>query len=81
VISDGLPDSQESALASAERITGIIDVIYCGPDSDAGAIAFMQRLARTGGGRVVVNDIRRNDRASLAIAVRKTLALPAPRQP
>lgn len=79
VISDGLPDNQESALAAAERLTGTIDVIYCGPDSDADAIAFMRRLARVGGGRVVVHDVRRPDAQPLAQVARQVLALPSPK--
>ena len=39
VISDGRPDSEDAALASAECLGGVIDVIYCGPDSDHEAIA------------------------------------------
>ncbi len=78
VISDGLPDSPEAALAAAERLAGIIDVIYCGPDSAAEAIEFMRRLARAGGGRVVVHDLRRAERPALGVAVRQLLALPAP---
>lgn len=78
VISDGQPDSESLALAAADRITGIIDVIYCGPDSDTDAIAFMYRLARAGCGRVVRADFAAG---SLAIGreVRAVLALPSPR--
>jgi Mg-chelatase subunit ChlD len=78
VISDGRPDSENSALAAAARLGGVIDVIYCGPDSDTQAIAFMQRLARAGGGRVYVRDIARNH-AQLMPAIRTTLGLPAPK--
>jgi Mg-chelatase subunit ChlD len=59
VISDGQPDSEADALTAADRLPGAIDVIYCGPDSDALAVAFMRRLARAGGGTVVVHDLRR----------------------
>jgi hypothetical protein len=78
VVSDGRPDSEAEALAAADRLRGIIDVIYCGPDSDVQAIEFMYRLARTGGGRVVVRDISRNH-SLLAPAIRVTLGLPAPK--
>jgi Mg-chelatase subunit ChlD len=47
VISDGQPDDSEAALRAAERITGRIDALYVGPDSDIGAIAFMNKLARS----------------------------------
>ncbi len=59
VISDGLPNDDAAALDAADALRCRIDVIYCGPDSDAGAIAFMRRLARTGCGECVVEDIAR----------------------
>lgn len=74
VISDGQPDSEDAALAAARRITGSIDVIYCGPDSDTNARAFLMRLARTGGGRYVGHDLRHNPLA-LAPAVRLMLTI------
>ncbi len=80
VVSDGRPDSESAALASADRLAGVIDVIYCGPDSDAEAIAFMYRLARVGCGRVVVRDVARESRPRLDTAVRAALGLPAPKE-
>jgi hypothetical protein len=47
VVSDGQPDSEDSALKVADRMTGVIDVIFCGPDGDTQAISFLQKLART----------------------------------
>lgn len=79
VISDGRPDSEEAALAAAGRLPGLIDVIYCGPDSDAQAIAFMGRLARLGAGRVWVRDVVRDSTLQLGPVIRATLGLPAPR--
>jgi hypothetical protein len=58
VISDGRPDNEWKALAAANLLTGLIDVIYCGPASDHRAIEFMERLARSAGGRVIVRDLR-----------------------
>lgn len=78
VISDGKPDDTDAALIAADRLGGVINVLYVGPDDDKEAIAFMHRLASTGAGRVVVNDVRR------AYAGRPTLGssmrglLPAP---
>jgi Mg-chelatase subunit ChlD len=77
VISDGRPNSQRAALAAAERVPGRIDVVYCGPDSDIVAIDFMRRLARVGGGQVVIRDLARGH-ALLAGDVRAMLGLPAP---
>lgn len=75
VISDGQPDNQATALDAARQLTGVIDVIYCGPDSDGEAIAFMQRLAAIGEGTITVTDIVRPG-ANLALSLRRTLALP-----
>jgi hypothetical protein len=49
IISDGLPDSEVEASAAVDRITGEVDTIYCGPDSDP-AIGFLRSLSRRGGG-------------------------------
>lgn len=76
VISDGQPNDEHAALAAADRCPGRIDVIYVGPDCDEVAIAFMRRLARTGGGIMVVHDLRRRHQLALASTVRTVLALP-----
>ena len=51
VISDGQPNQPALALDVAKRVPGIINVLYCGPDNDADALAFMRQLARTGLGQ------------------------------
>lgn len=79
VVSDGRPDSEQAALEAASRLTGKIDVIYCGPDSDREAIEFMQRLARANGGRVVVTNWTPTHGSELAPTMRRLLALPEPR--
>ena len=77
VVSDGQPDSETAALVAADRLPGIIDVLYIGPDSDAAALAFMRKLARTGGGRFVSHDVvKQAAPAQLAQAVRGLLAAP-----
>lgn len=80
VITDGHPDSEDAALDAADRLPGLIDVIYCGPDGDAAAIAFLSRLARLGGGRVVVRDVVKMARPRLDGAVRAVLGLPGPEE-
>jgi Mg-chelatase subunit ChlD len=75
VVSDGLPDDPESALAAAREIPGVINILYCGDDSDKGAIVFMQRLARENGGSCVVRNLRQHQ---LMPAMRELLGLPAP---
>lgn len=57
VISDGEPDSEELALAAAEHVPGVIDVLYCGPADNLRARSFLSRLARAGGGRYATHDI------------------------
>ena len=42
VISDGQPDDAAEALKAADELGCRIDVLYCGADSDATAIAFMR---------------------------------------
>jgi hypothetical protein len=75
VISDGQPNSEERALAAADRLNKRIDVLYIGPETDTAAIAFMNRLARKGG-RVTLRDIVRDVRPSLVAPVREILGLP-----
>lgn len=57
LISDGQPDDPRGALRVAESWRGAIDVLYVGPDTDAAAIDFMRRLARSAGGDMRTNDI------------------------
>lgn len=53
VVSDGMPDSEEEALEAAQRVSGAIDTIYCGPDGHP-AVAFLRSLARQSAGRAHV---------------------------
>lgn len=78
VISDGRPDSEDAALEVADRITGRIDVIYCGRDEDTQAIAFLQRLARLSGGRCIVTP-NGTKTLNLLQSVRRLLLLPEAR--
>lgn len=55
VISDGLPDNGDAAIAAADKMTGAIDTIYCGPDAHP-AVQFLQRLAKSTGGQQVTWD-------------------------
>ncbi len=77
VISDGLPDDQDEALRAAGHVPGVIDTIYCGPDGDRRAIAFMNKLGSIGGGQSVIRDIAKT-RELLAPVFREMLGLPAP---
>jgi hypothetical protein len=77
VMSDGQPDDEDAALAMAQKIPGIIDIFFCGDDQDRKGITFMHKLARVGGGRVVVKDIAKT-RELLGPVLRDMLSLPAP---
>lgn len=59
VITDGYPNDRARALEAARKMTGIIDVIYCGNDTDAEAIKFMAELADAGCGSQVTWDAGR----------------------
>lgn len=76
VITDGLPNDPDKTLEVADRMTGSIDVIFCGPDTDTGAIQFCQKLARGTGGRFYHHNYRQAGAAPLALQMRKMLALP-----
>lgn len=70
VISDGQPNDAAAALAEAAKISGVIDVIYCGHDTDQTALRFMQSLARAGCGQVRTISLQRIGSAPIAAAVR-----------
>lgn len=55
IISDGLPDDGKAALDAADKMTGQIDTIYCGPDSHP-AVEWLKKLSRSTGGIQVVWD-------------------------
>lgn len=73
VISDGAPDSEEAALQQAASFGGVIDVLYIGPDSDAAAMSFLQRLARAGHGCFHGSDIARAGQPTLGTTVQQLL--------
>ncbi len=56
VVSDGLPDSPPSALATARQFKSRIDCIYVGPEADRRGADFLRQLAQQSGGRYVVAD-------------------------
>ena len=56
VITDGEPNSPKAAIAAAGRVSGKIDVIFCGDPADLAAIRFCGMLARIGGGRMLRHD-------------------------
>lgn len=50
VISDGIPDNGEKALAEARQFKGAISCIYVGPEGGSGQ-KFLEKLAQAVGGR------------------------------
>jgi predicted metal-dependent peptidase len=50
IISDGEPDNEELALKAVEKLTGVIDVIFCGSPGNERAKKFLESLARAGMG-------------------------------
>lgn len=49
IISDGLPDNEVAAKEQADKLTGVVDTIYCGPDGHP-AIEFLRSLSHATGG-------------------------------
>lgn len=76
VISDGLPQDGDRALAVAAQLPGTISVCFVGDEQDYQGAEFMQRLARVGGGMYAHRDLARN--RAIEGDLRKMLALPAP---
>jgi len=57
VISDGMPDDQDGALAEAAKYRAHISTVYVGPESDLeGGRAFLAQLAAKSGGQSVTAD-------------------------
>lgn len=50
IISDGEPDSEPLARQALDKLTGIVDVIYCGNPANSTARNFLESLARAGAG-------------------------------
>lgn len=73
VITDGQPNDRRLALLEAKAMSGVMDVVYCGLDTDTDAIAFMQELAAAGCGRQVTWD---DGRLGLGEAVQLALCAP-----
>jgi hypothetical protein len=55
LISDGHPTDEAAAIAAARGLSCPIHTIYCGPEHDTGAIAFLRRLAAAAGGGAYVH--------------------------
>lgn len=50
IISDGEPDSEELARAAVDKITGIVDVVFCGDPKNLHAKRFLEDLAKSATG-------------------------------
>jgi hypothetical protein len=53
IVSDGDPQDRGATKAAIRRLTGIIDVVYCGPEQNTDAREFLRSLARSVGGQYV----------------------------
>ncbi len=72
LISDGEPDDEKAALNVARTFKAKIDVIYVGPEAAPRGREFLERLAKSMGGRTVTAD-----RAVNLLDAAKTLLLEA----
>lgn len=77
-ISDGIPDSRKQTLNLALQLSGIINTLFIGRDSDAEAKAFMRELARIGCGKSRVCDIYNPQRIPTLSYTIKSLLLGSP---
>lgn len=50
IISDGEPENEGMAVAAADKLTGVIDVIFCGSPTNHNAKRFLESLAKAGAG-------------------------------
>jgi len=76
VISDGVPDDADKALAIASKLPGVVTAIFTGDEvHNRQAVEFMTRLARENGGRVIT---RRLSHPAFESSIRAVLGLPAP---
>jgi Mg-chelatase subunit ChlD len=71
LISDGHPDDEQKALATARAYTNRIDTIFVGREDDSRARAFLLRLAQATGGQHVNIGVAQE---ALATTVQKMLA-------
>lgn len=77
VFTDGEPSDQAACFEAAEKIPGIVHVIFCGDEGDKEAIRFCEKLSRDNGGRSILKDILKGE-TLLCAEVRSLLALPVP---
>lgn len=66
VISDGVPDSQQTALEAARSFGGRIDVVFVGDAGEPGEI-FLKRLAEATGGESFTGDLSEPKMLSSAV--------------
>jgi len=73
IITDGQPDDEQAALDAADKLTGIIDVLFIGKDNDVDAIAFLKKLSARNGGKIFVRDLQKT-KSLPASALQKLLS-------
>jgi hypothetical protein len=75
IITDGMPDSRELALAVAQRLRSNIICYFCGDERDFGAIAFLRALSwcsSDGVGHTAIADLRDPPRLAQELTLRLT---------
>lgn len=77
VFTDGEPSDQAACLKAAEKIPGIVHVIFCGDTGEKAAIKFCEKLSRNNGGQSIFKDILKGE-TLLCSEVYSLLALPSP---
>jgi hypothetical protein len=67
VISDGLPDLQDEAMARAKAFGGRVDVVFVGDPGEPGSF-FLDELARATGGQRLEGDLAQQKQLKSAVA-------------
>jgi predicted metal-dependent peptidase len=77
VFTDGEPSNRDACFEAAEKIPGVVHVIFCGDKDDKEAIRFCEKLSRNNGGEAILKDVAKGE-TLLCAEVRSLLSLPAP---
>jgi hypothetical protein len=57
LISDGMPNDKNDAFTAVDALTGILNIIFVGPDNDVESLKFLKELAQKGQGQLVKEDL------------------------
>ena len=62
ILSDGEPNDEAAALKALSELPGVVDVVFCGADSEKSAVKFLTGLARRGGGDYLSAELKNGHR-------------------